>query len=139
MCGDISNYKKITKQIRQNGMKWIDSQNDLAPSPPNLNLDSVFCNVLNLSTIDPPNYRIQRTLEIIEIDDQNVCGVQSNVDRFTLRESLDQVNCTKLGIKHYLVLDKFWVAIHLEIMMAGIVIVRLIIKTYLVLILFKVL
>ena len=35
-------------------MKGIDPQNDLVPSPPNCNLDSVFCNELNLSTIDPP-------------------------------------------------------------------------------------
>ena len=76
MCGKISNYKTIINQIRQNAMKGIDPQNDLAPSPPNHNLDSVFCNKLNLSTIDPPNNRMQRPSENIEIENQNLYGSQ---------------------------------------------------------------
>ena len=43
------------------------------------NLDSVFRNELNLSTINPPFSRMQRTLEIIEIEDQNLHGSQSNL------------------------------------------------------------
>ena len=65
-------------------MKGIYPQSDLAPSPPNRNSDSVFCNELNLSAIDPPNNRMQRTLESIEIEDQNLYGSQSNVDRITI-------------------------------------------------------
>ena len=65
-------------------MKVIDPQNDLAPSPLNRNLDSFFRNKLNLSTIDPPNNRMQWTLENIEIEDQNVYGPQSNIDPITL-------------------------------------------------------
>ena len=53
MCGEISNYKTIINRIKQNAVKEINSQSDLAPSPPNRNSDSVFCNELNLSTIDP--------------------------------------------------------------------------------------
>ena len=61
MCGEISNYKNIINRIKQNVMKEIDPQINLAPSPPNRNSDSVFRNELNLSTIDPPSNRMQRT------------------------------------------------------------------------------
>ena len=37
-----------------------------------------------MSTIDPPIKRMQRTLEIIEIEDQNLYGFLSNIDRFTI-------------------------------------------------------
>ena len=84
ICGEISNYRNIINRIRQNAMKGIDPQKDLVPSPLNRNLDSVFRNELDLSTIDPSNNRMQRTLEIIEIEDQNLYGPQSNVDRITL-------------------------------------------------------
>ena len=65
-------------------MKGIDTHNDLVPLPPNPNWDSVFHDVLDLSTIDPPNNRMQRTLEIIEIEDQNLYSPQSNVDCINL-------------------------------------------------------
>ena len=84
MCGEISNYKTIINQIRRNVMKGIDPQNDLAPSLPNHNLDSVFCNELNLSTIDPPNNRMQRTLENIEVENQNLYGSQPSVNRINI-------------------------------------------------------
>ena len=54
MCGEISNYKTIINQVRQNAKNGIVLHNDLAPSLPNRNLDSVFGNELSLSTIDPP-------------------------------------------------------------------------------------
>ena len=84
MCGEISNYKAIIYQIRQNAMKGIDLQNDLAPSPPNRNLDSVLCNKLNLSTIYPPNNRMQKNLESIEVENQNLFSSQPNVNRITI-------------------------------------------------------
>ena len=65
-------------------MKGIDPQNDLSPSTPNRNLNSVFCNELNLSTIDPPNNRMQRTLENIEVENQNLYGSQPSVNRITI-------------------------------------------------------
>ena len=58
------------------------------PSPPNPNSDSVFRNLLNLSTIDPPSDRMQRTLEVIEIEDQNIYGSQSNADYITIGGNL---------------------------------------------------
>ena len=53
-------------------LELLDPQTDLAPSPPNCNSDSVFQNELDLSTIDPPSNRKQRSLEIIEIENQNL-------------------------------------------------------------------
>ena len=86
MCGEISNYKTIINQIRQNLLKGIDPQNDIAPSSTNRNLDSVFYNKLNLSTIDSPNNRMQRNLENIEIENQNFYGSPPNVNRITIGE-----------------------------------------------------
>ena len=86
MCGEISNYETIINQIRGNVMKGIDLQNDLAPSPPNPNLNSVFCDKLNLSTISPPNNRMQRTLGNFEVENQNLNGSQSNVNRIAIGE-----------------------------------------------------
>ena len=57
MSGKISNYETIINQISRNAMKGIDPHNDLGPSPTNHNLNRVFCDELNLSTIDPPNIR----------------------------------------------------------------------------------
>ena len=65
MCGEIASYETIINQIRWNAMKGIDPQSDLVPSPPNRNLNSVFHDELNLSTIDPPINRMQRNLEKI--------------------------------------------------------------------------
>ena len=84
MCREITNFKNIIVQIRRNALKGIDPQIDLAPSLPNRNSDSVFCNELNISTIDPPSKRMQKTLEVIEIEDQNLCGSQSNADCITV-------------------------------------------------------
>ena len=83
-CGEISNYKNIIMRIRWNMVKGIDLQIDLARFSPNGNSDSVLNSELNLSTIDPPSNRMQRTLEIIEIEDQNLYGSQSNIDRITI-------------------------------------------------------
>ena len=75
---------------------------------------------------------MQRTLEIIEIEDQNLYVSQSNVDHITIG-----------GISRPTVLHQVrdqtlpgpgLILGCLEIIMAGITIVRLIIKTYLVLI-----
>ena len=77
VCGEISNYKTIINRIRQNLLKGIDQQTGLAPFPQNCNSDSVFLNELNLSSIDPPSNRMQRSLEIIEIENQNLYGSQS--------------------------------------------------------------
>ena len=78
-CGKISIYETIINQIRRNTMKGIELQNDLVPSPPNRNLNRVFCDELNLSIIDPPNNRMQRNLENIQVENQNLYGSQSNV------------------------------------------------------------
>ena len=75
-------------QIRWNALKGVDLQIDLAPFHPNRNLDSVICKELKLSTIDPPNNRMQRTLKVIEIEDQNLCGSQSNTDCITVERNL---------------------------------------------------
>ena len=72
MCREMSNYKNIKVRIRRNALKGIDPRIDLVPSPPNRNSECVFSNELNLSTIDPPSNRMQRTLEVIEIEDQNL-------------------------------------------------------------------
>ena len=53
-------------------MKGTDPRIDLVPSPPNRSSDCVFHNELNLTIIDPPCNRMQRTLEVIEIEDQNL-------------------------------------------------------------------
>ena len=61
-------------------MKVIDPQNDLAPSPPIHNMNSVNFKELNLSTIDPPNNRMQRSFENIGVANQNLYGYQPNVN-----------------------------------------------------------
>ena len=65
-------------------MKVIDPRIDLEPSPSNHNSHCVFRNEFNLSTIDPPSNRMQRTLAVIEIEDQNLYGSQSDTDRITI-------------------------------------------------------
>ena len=87
MCEEIANYQPLyVKQIRWNAMKGIDPQSDLVPSPSNRNLNSVFSDKLNLSTIDLPNNRMQRTLENIEVENQNLNGSQSNVNCIDIGE-----------------------------------------------------
>ena len=82
---DLANQALLAKvdipicAIRWSTLRGIDPQIDMAPFLPNQNLDSVFRNELNLSTINPPFSRMQRTLEIIEIEDQNLHGSQSNL------------------------------------------------------------
>ena len=61
-------------------MKGINPQSDLGPSPSNCNMNSVFSDELNLSIIDSPNNKMQRTLENIEVENQNLYGSQSNVN-----------------------------------------------------------
>ena len=61
-------------------MKGIDPQNDLAPSPTNQNLNRLFRDELNLSTIDSPNNRKQRTVENFQVENQNLYGSWSNVN-----------------------------------------------------------
>ena len=83
-CGEISNYETIINQIRRNEMKGIDPQNDLAPSPPNPNLNRVYQDELNLSTIYPPNNRMQRTVENIQVENQNLYASQSDVNSIVI-------------------------------------------------------
>ena len=54
ICGDISSLADVITQIKQNGLKWADSQNNTAIPRANLILDGSFPYELNLSTIDPP-------------------------------------------------------------------------------------
>ena len=65
-------------------MKGIEPQNDLVPSPPNRSLNSVFCDELNLFTLDPPNNRMQWTLKNIEVEKPNLYGSQPNVNRIAI-------------------------------------------------------
>ena len=65
-------------------MKGINPQNDLVPSPPNLNQNRVFRDELNSSTIEPPNNRMQRTVENIQVENQNLYGSQSNVNSIVI-------------------------------------------------------
>ena len=57
LCGEISNYKNIVIQIKENALKRINVQGNLMSSPSNLNVNRVLQNELNISTIDPPNYQ----------------------------------------------------------------------------------
>ena len=134
MCREMSNYKNIKVRIRRNALKGIDPRIDLVPSPPNRNSECVFSNELNLSTIDPPSNRMQRTLEVIEIEDQNFYGSQSNTDCITIGGNSKPSVLHQVKAQTCLVPDWFRVAIHSEIILARTFTVRLIIKTYLVLI-----
>ena len=66
--------------IKQSELKGADPQIDMATSPSSQTLNSVFCNELNLSTTNPPPNRIQITLDVVEIEDQNLHGPESNID-----------------------------------------------------------
>ena len=127
MSGEISNYETIINQIRRNLMKGIDPQNDLAPSPPNCNLNRVFCDKLNLSTIDPPINRMQRTLENIQVENQNLYGSQPNVNRIAIG-GFSRPRVFQQARDQTLPGPRIGVAISLEILMVGIIIMRLIIK-----------
>ena len=105
MCGEISNYETIINQIRRNAMKGINPQNDLAPSPPNRNQNRVFRDELDLSTIEPPNNRMQRTVENIQVENQNLYGSQSNVNSIVIGGVSRPSMYNKSGIKPCLVLD----------------------------------
>ena len=58
----------------------MDSQIDIAILPSDLNLDSSFHHELNLSSIDPPSNRMQTIHGIVEIQNQNLYGSESNID-----------------------------------------------------------
>ena len=51
-------------------------------APPHLSQisNSVFRNELNFSSINPPSNRMQRSMDVIEVENQNLYGSESNVD-----------------------------------------------------------
>ena len=57
LCGEISNYKNIVTQIKENTLKRISPQSNLMSSLSNLNGNRALRNKLNISTIDPPSYQ----------------------------------------------------------------------------------
>ena len=42
--------------------------------------NSVFRNELNLFSINPPSNRMQRSMDVVEVENQNMYGSESNVD-----------------------------------------------------------
>ena len=80
ICGAILSLKDVIARIKRNRLKGADSQIYIAILHANLNLDCSFCHELNLSTIDPPNNRMQMTPNIVEIRVQNFYGPESNID-----------------------------------------------------------
>ena len=58
----------------------MNSRVDIAIPHANLTLDCSFCHKLNLSTISPPSNRMQMTPNVVKIQDQNLCGPESNKD-----------------------------------------------------------
>ena len=40
----------------------------------------MFRNELNLSSINPPSSRLQRLIDVIKVEDQNVYGPESNFE-----------------------------------------------------------
>ena len=79
-CIDISSLTDVITRIKRNGLKGVDSQIDIAILPSDLNLDSSFHHELNLSSIDPPSNRMQTIHGIVEIQNQNLYGSESNID-----------------------------------------------------------
>ena len=57
----------------------------MAPSHSSRLSDSIFCNELNLSSINPPSNRIQRSIDVVEIEHQNVYGPESSSDCINVR------------------------------------------------------
>ena len=80
ICRDISNLTDVIARIKLNGLKGADSQIDMAIPCSDLNLDSSFHPELNLSSIDPPSSRMQMIHGVVEIQNQNLYGSESNVD-----------------------------------------------------------
>ena len=79
-CGAISSWKDVIAHIQRSALRGVDPQIDMAPSLSCQTLDSIFCKKLNLSTINPLSIRMLRTLEVVEIEDQNLHGSESNID-----------------------------------------------------------
>ena len=67
--------------MKQRLLRGTDPQIDMAISHSSWVSDIVFHNKLNLSSINPPSNRVQRSIDVIEIEDQNVYGSESNFDR----------------------------------------------------------
>ena len=105
MCGEILNYETIINQIRRNALKGIDPQNDLAPSPPNRNLNSIFRDELNLSTIDPPIIEYKGLWKTLRLRIKTCMVLSLMLIALPLGDSRDRLYCNKSGIKHHLVLD----------------------------------
>ena len=57
LCGEISYYKKIVNQIKQNVLKGINPPRNLVSFLSNLNLNRVLRHELNIFSLDPPNYQ----------------------------------------------------------------------------------
>ena len=97
-CRAISNLKTVITPIKRSEL--INSQTDMAPSHSSQLSDSVFCYELNLSSINPPSNKMQRLMDVIEIEDQNAYGPESNFDcinvggnmrSFVLHQVRDQI------------------------------------------------
>ena len=66
--------------MKRNALRKIDQQIDMAPSHSNQLSDIMFCNELKLANINTPSNRIQRSMDVIEVGNQNIYSSESNFD-----------------------------------------------------------
>ena len=66
-CRTIANLKNIIECIRWSTLKGIDPQIDMAPFHSNQTLNSIFCNKLNLSTINPPQIECKGLWKLLRL------------------------------------------------------------------------
>ena len=78
-------------------MRRINPQIDMASPHWSQISDSVIQNELNLSSINPISNRMQRSMDVIEIQNQNMYGSESNFD------CTNRLHHTKLGTKYCLI------------------------------------
>ena len=82
--GAFSSLKNVIAPIKWSALKGADPQIDIATSHLSQTLDRVFHNELNLFTINPPPYRM--TLDVNEMEDQNLFGPKSNMNCINMGE-----------------------------------------------------
>ena len=80
ICRDISSLTGVIARIKQNGLKGADPQIDIPIPRSYLSLNSSSHQELKLS-IDPPTIRVQTIHGVIEVQDQNLYGSESNIYR----------------------------------------------------------
>ena len=119
-------------------MRRINPQIDMASPHWSQISDSVIQNELNLSSINPISNRMQRSMDVIEIENQNVYVLNLIFIALIWGEIHHHLHYTKLGIKYCLILNYILVVIQLGIIQMVIIVIRLMINTCLIVILFEI-